>query len=138
MPGRDRVAVDGLDQFRKALKVLDSSLGKVLRLALNEGSALIIDKARPLIPTRTGRAARSLKAASTQNTVRIRVGGRAAPYYPWLDYGGRVGVNDSAHRPFISDGRYLYPTLALYRGQFERILNDALTDVARQAGLDVD
>jgi hypothetical protein len=138
VPGRDRVAVEGLEQFRRALRTLDGSLGKVLRLALNEGSALIIDRARPLIPARTGKARRSLKAASSQNTVRVRVGGRAAPYYPWLDYGGNVGRNDSAHRPFISDGRYLYPTLGKYRAEFERILNDALVDVARQAGVDVD
>ncbi len=140
MPGgRDAVRVDGLDQFRKALKVLGgSALGKVLRTALNEASTFVIDRARPLIPAVSGRARKSLKARSSQNAVRVVVGGKAAPYYPWLDYGGNVGVNDSAHRPFISEGRYLYPTLGKHRDEFERILTSALADVAREAGIEMD
>jgi hypothetical protein len=137
--GRSAVRVDGLSDFRKAMKVLGgSALGKVLRKALNESATFVIDKARPLIPAVSGRARKSLKARSSQDAVRVVVGGKAAPYYPWLDYGGSVGVNDSAHRPFISEGRYLYPTLGKHRDEFERILTDALADVARQAGVETD
>ncbi len=136
--GREAIKVDGLDQFRRALKKLDGNLGKMLRVSLNSASNLIIDKARPLIPRLTGRAAKSLKARSSQNTVRIAVGGKAAPYYPWLDYGGNVGKGDSAHREFIAEGRYLYPTLGRHRAEFEAVLQAGLADVARAAGLDVD
>lgn len=137
---RDAVRVDGLDQFRRALKTLDdaSALGKLLRVSLNAASTLIIDRARPLIPTLTGKAAKSLKARSTQNTVRVAVGGRAAPYYPWLDYGGAVGPADSVRRPFIPEGRYLYPTLGRHQAEFEKILQDGLRDVARAAGIDME
>lgn len=136
--GRDAIRVDGLDQFRKALKALDGNLGKALRVALNDASTFVIEKARPLIPSLTGKARKSLKARSSQNTVRVAVGGKAAPYYPWLDYGGNVGKNDSAHRPFISEGRYLYPTLGENRAAFEKILTDSLRDVARTAGIDME
>lgn len=136
--GREAIRVEGLDAFRRALKKLDGDLGKMLRVSLNAASTLIIDKARPLIPTLTGKAAKSIKARSSQNTVRIAVGGKAAPYYPWLDYGGSVGRNGSAHRPFISEGRYLYPTLSKHRGEFQAILDEGLRDVARAAGLEVD
>ncbi len=138
MAGREAVRVDGLDQFRRALKALDSTLGKGLRVALNSASTFIIEEARPLIPSLTGKARKSLKARSSQNTVRVAVGGKAAPYYPWLDYGGAVGVNDSAKRPFISDGRYLYPTLGKNRAQFEKILTDSLREIARGAGIDME
>ncbi len=138
MAGREAVRVDGLDQFRRALKALDGNLGKGLRVALNTASTFIITEARPLIPVLSGKAAKSLKARSSQNTVRIAVGGKAAPYYPWLDYGGAVGVAGSIKRPFIGEGRYLYPTLGKNRAQFEKILTDALAEVARSAGIDME
>lgn len=137
MPGSP-IRVEGLDDMRKALRAIDKNLGKGLRTALNTASSFLISKAQPLIPRKSGKAAASLKARSSQNLVRIAVGGKKAPYYPWLDYGGNVGVNDSAHRPFLKDGRYLYPTLSLYRADFDTILSDSLDDVARDAGLDVD
>lgn len=136
--GKQAVRVEGLDELRKTLRVLGGDLGKGLRAALNTASNFLIDTARPLIPRRTGKAAASLKARSSQNTVRIVVGGKKAPYYPWLDYGGNVGRGDTAHRQFISDGRYLYPTLAKHEKEFAAILDGALTDVVRGAGLDVD
>lgn len=138
MPGKERVAVKGLSEFRKGLKALDRDLPKGLRIALNESATYLVDTARPLIPRRSGDAAGSLKARSTQTAVRVGVGGRKAPYYPWLDFGGKTGRNKSVKRPFLKEGRYLYPTLRDNRGKFERILETALTNVARQAGLDVD
>lgn len=138
MSGRERVAVEGLAQFRKGLRALDRDLPKALRVAQNDAASFLIGKAKPLIPRRSGTAAASLKARSSQTSVRVAIGGRKAPYMPWLDFGGRVGPNDSVTRPFLKEGRYLYPTLKSNREQFADILEDALTDVARTAGLDVD
>lgn len=138
MPGKEVVTVSGLVQFRKGLRQLDSNLPKGLRVALNESSTFLIDKTRPLIPRRTGRAADSLKARSTQSAVRVGIGGKRAPYYPWLDYGGSVGRNNSVKRPFLKEGRYLYPTFRDHRAEFQKILESALVDVARGAGLEVD
>jgi hypothetical protein len=79
-----------------------------------------------------------MKVRSSQTAVRVAVGGTKAPYYPWLDFGGKVGRNDSTVRRFYSDGRYLYPSLREVRGELEGVLLRSLTDVARRAGLDVD
>ena len=138
MPGKDKVSVDGLKEFRKGLKQLDSSLPKGLRVALNESSAFLIDKTRRVIPHRSGKAAGSLTARSTQSAVRVGIGGKRAPYYPWLDYGGSVGRNNSVKRPFLKEGRYLYPTFRDHRAEFQKILEAALVGVARGAGLEVD
>jgi len=131
------VAVDGLRQFQGALRVLDREKARGLRLALNKSAELLVDRTRPQIPKRTGRAAASLKPRSTQTSVRIAVGGRKAPYYPWLDFGGRVGPRKSIVRPFYTEGRYLYPTFYRSNDDFTRILEESLSDLARQAGLDV-
>lgn len=138
MPGREAVSVEGLAQFRRALRTLDKDLPKTLRVAMNEAAALLIKKAKPLVPRLTGKAADSMKVRSSQAAVRIAVGGKKAPYYPFLDFGGRTGRKKSVHRPFISEGRYLYPTLRANKSEFNEVLEDALKGAARNAGIDVD
>lgn len=132
-----RINVEGLSEFQRALKRLDAEAPKALRLALNGVADFIIDKAKPGIPKRTGKAAASLKAKSTRTAVRISVGGRRAPYYPWLDFGGRVGRRKSIVRPYITGGRYLYPALTANRNKAIDLLGKSLHDVAESAGLDV-
>jgi hypothetical protein len=131
------IGVKGLKEFQRSIKKLDSDLPKALRIGLNGAADLIITKARPLIPKRTGKAAASLKAKSTQKAVRIGVGGRSAPYYPWLDFGGKTGKGKSVHRSFYSEGRYLYPTLRQNRPEITALLQGAILSVAKDAGLDV-
>lgn len=133
----DPIKVDGLAQFSRDLRKLDADLPKALRLALNEAADVIVGYAVPRIPKRTGRAARSVKARSTRTAVRVVGGGNRAPYYPWLDFGGRVGPKKSVHRPFLKDGRYIYEGYFVKRSEFSEVLERALLGVARQAGIEV-
>jgi len=133
------VKVKGLAEFSRALKTLDADLPKGLRIAMNGAADHLIGATRPQIPRRTGRAAASLKAKSTRTAVRIGVGGRVAPWYPWLDFGGEGKVKGRPpKRPFVKEGRYLYPTLRRDRDSFQRIMETALVGVAEGAGLGVD
>lgn len=138
MPGSVKVEVKGLKEFSTALRKTDAELPKMLRIALNGCSDFLIGKTRPQVPRKTGRAASSLKARSTRTSVRVAAGGRKAPYYPWLDFGGKIGRNNSVVRPFIADGRYLYPTFRKNRDEFTTIMEKAIVGVAESAGLQVD
>lgn len=134
-----RIEVQGLRELQRALRDVDRAMPKALRLALNEASELVIDYARGRMPSRTGRARASLKARSSQREARVALGGRAAPYAPWLDFGGqgrRKGRPPA--RPFIREGRYVYKGLAVHRADVQRTLERALVDVAKGAGLEVD
>jgi hypothetical protein len=131
------VKIDGLSQFIRNLKRLDADLPKMNRRAMNDAAEIVLAYARPRVASRTGRAASTLKAQSTQTAVRVAAGGNKAPYYPWLDFGGRVGRRKSVKRPFIGEGRYIYPALAAKRREFEEALSKALTDTAQAAGLEV-
>lgn len=133
-----KISVEGLAEFNRGLRKISADAPKGLRLALNEAATLLVDRTRPLIPRRTGAAAASLKARSTRTSARVGMGGRRAPYMPWLDFGGRTGKNKSVQRPFYAEGRYLYPTLRKVRPEIENALRGALVQVARDAGLDVD
>lgn len=134
----ETIRIDGLDQFVRNLRKLDKDLPKALRVAFNSAADIVIGYARPKIPVRSGRAARTLRAQSTRTAVRVTAGGKRAPYYPWLDFGGRVGRKKSVKRPFIGDGRYLYAGLHAERERIHQATVDALLDAARSAGVEVD
>lgn len=134
-----RIAVGGLSQLSRALKAVDNEAPKRLRLALNAAADELISHVRPKIPAVSGNARQSVKARSTRTSARITVGGTRAPYFPWLDFGGQGRVRGRPPaRQFITEGRYVYPTLAEIRPQIERILDKAIGDVVDGAGLQED
>lgn len=137
MPDRTRIEIKGIKEFQQALRRMDADLPKQLRIALNQASQLVVDKARPQIPHRSGAASQSLKVRSSQREARVAAGGRRAPYYPWLDFGGKVGPSRSVSRPFYKEGRYIYPALRQNRDEITKVLQVAITDLARGAGLEV-
>lgn len=132
------ITVAGLKEFSKAMRRVDAEAAKGIRLVNNEAAQVVVDKARPRIPRVTGRAAGSLKLRSTRTLVRISMGGPRAPYYPWLDFGGRTGIRRSVIREFIKTGRYIYPALYESQDQVRFVMERGLLRIARQAGLEVD
>lgn len=134
-----KVEVGGLAQLNRGLRALDAGAPKELRLALNEAAQLLVDRTRPKIPQVTGAARRSLVARSTRTSARVGVGGKKAPYYPWLDFGGQGRKpGRPPARTFLREGRYVYPTLRQERPRIEAALGEALTRVIRNAGLEED
>lgn len=132
------IRVTGLKEFSRDLKKIDADLPKALRVALNGSAEIIVDEARGDVPRLTGKASASVKARSTKAAVRITGGGNRAPWYPWLDFGGRVGRNRSVRRAFLADGRYIYAAYHNRQPEFAEILEAALLDIVASAGIAVD
>lgn len=134
----EKIQMSGLREFQRALKQMDTDLPKQLRIALNEASGLVIDYASSHMPKVSGKAAASLKARSTQRAARVGLGGKRAPYAPWLDFGGEGRIKGRpSKRPFLKDGRYVYQGLKVKRDEITDVLSKALTDLAKGAGLEV-
>lgn len=131
------IKVEGLAQFARSLKKLDADLPKTVRLANNEAAEVVVKYTLPLVPTRSGKAKRTVKAISTRTEGRARGGSKGAPYYPWLEFGGRVGRKHATARPYVKQGRYLYPSYLSHRAEVFKVLVNALAKVAREAGLEV-
>jgi hypothetical protein len=131
------IHIEGLREFQRGLKAIDKDLATVLRVAFNDAADIVVADARPRVPSRTGRAKGTVKARSTQTAARVVGGGNRAPYYPWLDFGGRLPRG--ASRPFLKEGRYIYNAYFRARdsGRFQDALQDGLVDVARKAGIEV-
>lgn len=132
----DPIRIDGLNQFVKNLKSLDNELPKVLRAAFNSAGGLIVNEARRGVPSRSGAARASVRGTSTQKAFRISGGSKRAPYYPWLDFGGKIPRGGK--RPFIKDGRYIYASYFKHRDATAGLLEAALIDAARAAGVETD
>src|SRR5689334_15341087 len=81
------IKITGLAEFNRALRRMSTDLPKALRQAQNEAAGIVVDWARPRVPVRSGRAARSVRASSTRTAARVTGGGARVPYYPWLDFG---------------------------------------------------
>lgn len=102
--------------------------------------ALIADAvaagAKRRVPKRSGRAASTVRASRSAMGAAVTGGGPTAPYYGWLDYGGKVGRRRSVSRPYRSEGRYIY---AAYRSEGPQITPLMEREVGRmldRAGLD--
>ena len=132
------ITIDGLSQFIRNLKKLDADLPKTLRKGFNDAATIIVDYAKPRVPHRTGKAARSIRAQSTRSSVRVTEGGPRAPYMPWLDFGGKVGRAKSVSRPFLKEGRFLYAGLKDERDKIYASVEATLIAAAVAAGVEVD
>lgn len=133
------IEVDGLKAFSKKLKAVDSDLAKQLRVVANEAGEIVAEEARNRVPRgKTGHAASSIKMASTRTAARVAGGSSRAPYYAWLDYGGRTGINDSAKRPYRRKGRYVWSAYSDLSDEVYQRLNTGIVQLARDAGFEVD
>lgn len=143
------IRIAGLRDMQKALKDLDGESQKELRLALNEAANVVVNVARRRVPVVTGAARASIRASSGQRSASVSAGGRKAPYFPWLDYGGTVGRGRSGKagtvgakegnvkRPFIKSGRYIYPAYSAQHDNVMRLLDKRIRSLVESKGLHV-
>lgn len=133
----DAIRVTGLKELQKSLKDIETAAPRELRLVLNNAAGLVVAAARPLIPTDTGAARNSLRVTSTQKAARVSGGSARAPYYGWLDFGGKVGPRKSIKRTFVKQGRYLYPSYYKNKAEIQESLIKGLTELCESKGLKV-
>lgn len=131
------IKIEGLRELQAALKDMDGESQKQLRLVLNDAAELVVSGARRRVPSRSGRARGSIKASSGQREAKVKGGSARAPYYPWLDFGGSVGRNNSIKRPFLKDGRFIYATYNDRRAAIFKSLEKGLTKLVKESGLEV-
>lgn len=99
------VQIVGLRETRLALSAVSSQGSKAMRRGMLEAARQIVPKVKAAYPKRTGELAGSVKASAggQSQTIRVRP---SEPYAGPVDFGGWP-----PGRPFIGDGRYLYPTV---------------------------
>jgi hypothetical protein len=131
----DPIKISGLSPFRAGLGRMEAGTEGALRRAQTAAADVVVATAARRVPTYTGAARRSLRAVSGK----VTGGGPSAPYFGWLDYGGkRPGRGGGqASRPWIARGRFIYPALTSEDEEITDLLAGQLADLARDAGLEV-
>lgn len=131
------IKVEGLADFTRALKQVSTEAPKAVRVANNQAADVVVKYTLPLVPVRSGKAKRTVKAISTRSEARVRGGSKAVPYFPWLNFGGHVGRRHATARPYVTEGRYIYPSYLNHRPEVYAVLVKELERLARLSGLAV-
>lgn len=138
----DPIRVEGLGELRRALAGMESGANRELRVVLNQAADLVVDGAQRRVPVKSGKARKSIKKRSTQTQARVVAGGTKAPYFGWLDYGGKVYRHGKDHKPnqrrFYAGGRIIYPAFDAERARVNEVLSEGLARLVRENGLEVD
>ena len=137
------IRVEGIREVADALKGIDVKLQKELREGMKQAAEIVAAEARRNVPSRTGKAASSVKAKGTNKGAGIAFGGSKAPYYPFLDFGGSTGrghepgkANSGAvKRPIVEGGRYVYPAIAAKGDEVREVVDQLLADLIQRHDL---
>lgn len=143
------VQVRGLREVVTAFRRVDKGIPRGLRSEFLPIAQQVQSDIQRRVPVLKGNARASVKARASQRGAAIAFGGDKAPYFPWLDFGGTTGkghrpgaaYSGSVKRPWMGrpgDGRYVYPAIADNEAEIEAAATDAVLNVARIAGFEVD
>lgn len=130
------VKITGLRETVAAFKQVDAGLPKEMRLEFLGVARHVVGVVQQRMPHRTGTAQSSVVPRASQKGAGIAIGGARAEYAPWLDFGGAVGRKKSVIRPFIREGRYLYPAIVESNDEIQAAADAAVKHVAEQAGFE--
>lgn len=132
-----RIDTHGLTEFNIGLGRLVASMPETSAFVALAAANVVTKAARPDIPVVSGRAAASLQAYQTGGGA-VSEGGGTIAYYRWLELGGAAGGNYAVQRPVKKGGRYIQPAYERSQVEIQMLLNDALTQACKDAGLEVD
>lgn len=143
-----RIVTHGVKELQKALKSMSADAPLELKAGFARIAGDVAEAIRPKVARQSGRAASSVKGRSSQRGGSIAFGGSAAPYMPWLDFGGTVGRGHERGAGMgaikrewkgapVGEGRYVYPTIREKRKDIIEATNDLMEGLAEKAGFEV-
>jgi phage gpG-like protein len=119
------VKVVGFDELKRGSADLFDQIGKRARKDLEHVASRRAEMVRGVVPRVTGRLAASVTAEPYSGGALAGIGDTSTPYAGWVEFGGTRG------RPYVPQGRYLYP-IALEAGQLvDRDMTAATKDEIR-------
>lgn len=119
MAARGPVEVYGLDEFARGARELTGHIEHGATDALGPVADLVATLVRGRVPHDRGRLASTVAVRREGTRVAVQMGGGAAPYAGWIDYGGTRG------RPYVDRGRYLHPAAESAESRAEQASEDA-------------
>jgi hypothetical protein len=78
---------------------------------------------------KSGALTGSARVSAYKSGAALRVGSKAIPYAPWVEFGGTRKRPHTSTRPYIPDGRYIFPAARGDAARAAAAYSDALTEV---------
>lgn len=135
--GTETVRVEGLADFQRELRKLDSKLPRELRVANLKAAEVVASDARSRAASLGGvarKTAPSIKAAAEQRRSKVTLGGPRFPYALGAEFGS---IQHTQFKPWTgsdsSSGYFLYPAIRGTRDEFMDAYEDALDQLMRAA-----
>ena len=137
-----RVEITGRRELTRALNRVEKDIGKALTVELRDAADEVAKEARRAVPSRSGRAAKSIRSVGTKLRVAVVGGRKSVPYYGWLEFGSRNPRLGRSRRvgPWVGSGsgppkgRFLIPAAGRVMPRVRRRIEDAIRIARRQAG----
>lgn len=129
--------ITGDEDLYVALRGFSAAVSGSVKAELMDSARMIVNEAQSRVPRRTGAARASLDVENTPAGAEIVAGGRRAPYYGWLDFGGRTGRKNSVLRAYVANGRYLYPAVTAGLTDIQRAAEQGVKSAGEKAGVTV-
>lgn len=137
MPKPSLFIVDTTD-LRKALDKAEQDVKANLAAANRAAAEVVVARALPRVPVRSGRLRASVKALGSQSRGEAKAGGRKVPYAATVHFGrkrGNVGRPPGNHkgnnrvkgRPFLTDAAVASQDDV--RRVYERMIDDIVKDI---------
>lgn len=131
------IQVEGLARLRAGLKQIDPALPKELREKLLPIAVRVADDARGRVPSKSGRAAGSIRGGVSGNNAYVQGGKKSVPYFGWLDFGSRSARSGRSRSvgPWAgsgvgpSRGRFIYPAIDANRAHIEAAAVEAIDEI---------
>lgn len=121
------VELIGLDEAMRDIARWADQLGPTLDRDARSFAADVESKTASRVPVLTGALASSVQLVDLPGDefgAAVSIGD-GLDYAPWIEFGGSRG------RPYISEGRYLYPTALAAEGEWLRRAEDTAEQTAR-------
>lgn len=136
------IQVTGFRDLKRALKNTAPETRKQLGAELKAVAETVAADARQRVPSRSGRAAASIRATGGVSGAYIVGGKKSVPYYSWLDFGSRTPVSGNPRKrgPWFrsgrgpTKGRFIYPAIDARRERIRDAVAHAVEKAAHKAG----
>lgn len=122
-----KLEITGAKELRKIIKnANDNDLKKSLKEANKAGSEVVAEKARFLVPVKSGRLKASVRAGATQSNGWVAVGKKAVPYAAPIHFGW--------FKRHIKPQPFLYEAADARIGAVLAAYEDAINEVISKIG----
>ena len=106
------VGIVGLNALRRDLVKLTADAGPLNKAFAQAGMSAaepVASATRSALPQVSGELATTVRVSRARSGAGVRMGNASHPYAGWVEFGGIRKAPHETSRPYLAQGRYLFP-----------------------------